>query len=412
MINNPIKVGLIGAGYSARGFAFQCTNTKNMQLVAVSNRTAENARKMLNLIGIKHPKKLLKTEDIKQPQIHTEIGYTDDPSLLLSSNYIDVIVEATGDVEFGAYIADESIKAGKHIIIINAELDCTLGPILKKKADRAGVIYSQADGDQPGIIMNLVREAEFMGMTPVLAGNIKSILDNHGTPETQKVWAKKNKQSVTLATSAVDGTKLAAEMASVANATGFSVNVRGMHGYSLTQVDDVQSAFKMLNNKKNTGIVDFIIGAQPSFGVFIIARCDKPLLKQYLKMYKLGDGPLYTLYRPFHLCSLEAHKSVIQAVLSKSATLAPRGLYCEVIAIAKRDLKAGDILDGIGRFTVYGVIENSRTVRKQGLLPIGLSKGCVLTKSVKKDNPLTFSDVVIPKGRLIDSLYTEQKELF
>ena len=412
MIKSPIRVGLIGAGYAATGFAFQCAKTKGLHLIAVSNRTAGNAKKMLNKIGISNPKRLNKPADIKKLQTQTETGFTDDPSLLLTSNFIDVIVEATGDVEFGAYIAYESIKARKHIILINAELDCTLGPILKKKADDVGVIYSQADGDQPGVIMNLIREAEFMGMRVVMAGNIKTMLDQHRTPETQKAWAKKNNQSTTLATSAVDGTKLAAEMASVANAAGFSVAIRGMHGFSLKHVDDAQAAFKKLNNLNKAGIVDYIIGAQPSFGVFIVARCEKPLIRKYLKMYKLGNGPLYTLYRPFHLCTLEAHKSVVQAVVFKNATLAPRGLYCEVIAMAKRELKSGEILDGIGGFTTFGMIENSRVVRKQNLLPIGLSKGCVLRKSVKKDKPITFSDVAVPKGRLIDKLYIEQKNLF
>ncbi len=412
MINSPIRVGLIGAGYSARGFAFQCLNTEGLRLVGVSNRTAENAKKMLKEIGIANPKKLNKSEDIKKSQTQSEAGFTNDPSLLLNSNFIDVIVEATGDVEFGAYIAYEAIKARKHIILINAELDCTLGPILKKKADEAGVIYSQADGDQPGVIMNLIREAEFMGMTPVIAGNIKYLLDHYRTPETQKTWAKINHQSTTLATSAADGTKLAAEMASVANATGFSVSVRGMHGPSLKHVDDVEEAFKKLNTIKKGGIVDYIIGAQPSFGIFIIALCEKPLLRKYLKMYKMGDGPLYTLYRPFHLCSLEAHKTVLQAALFNTATLAPRGLFCEVFAMAKRDLKPGEILDGIGGFTVYGVIENSHEVRSQNLLPIGLSKSCVLKKSVEKDSPITLSDVSIPKGRFIDILYSEQRDLF
>src|SRR3989338_7227071 len=259
MIKSPIRVGLIGAGYAATGFAYQCTHTKGMSLVVVANRTVEKAKKMLREIG------------------NSEADFTDDPLTVINSKQTDIIVEATGDVEFGAYIAYESIKARKHIILINAELDCTLGPILKKKADDVGVIYSQADGDQPGVIMNLIREAEFMGMRGVMAGNIKTMLDQHRTPETQKAWAKKNNQSTSLATSAVDGTKLAAEMASVANAAGFSVAIRGMHGFSLKHVDDAQAAFKKLNNLNKAGIVDYIIGAQPSFGVFIVARCEKPL---------------------------------------------------------------------------------------------------------------------------------------
>lgn len=391
-----IQVGLIGAGFAARGFAMQCVDSKELRLIGVANRTPDHADRMLSEIGASE----------------SGIVVSDKPSDIISLNKVDVVVEATGDVEFGASVALEAIQKHKHIININAELDCTLGPILKKLADDSGVIYSQADGDQPGVIMNLIREAEFLGLIPVVAGNIKTFFDKYRTPEAQKVWAAKNHQGAKLATCAVDGTKLAAEMATVANATGFSVGTRGMHGPKLNQVEEALNFFTKLAAIKHDGIVDYILGANPSFGVFVIARSDKPLLREYLKLYKMGNGPYYLIYRPFHLCTLEAHRSVIDAARYKRATIAPKGLYCEVAAFAKKDLLSGETIDGIGGFTVYGVAENSPVVREEKLLPIGLSRGCVVIKPISKDNPITFSDVSVPQGRTIDDLYRKQQELF
>lgn len=391
-----ISVGLIGAGFAARGFAMQCAQSKELSLIGVANRTPAHAKHMLSDIGASE----------------SGIMVSDKASDIISLKKVDVVVEATGDVEFGASVALEAIQKRKHIININAELDCTLGPILKKLADDSGVIYSQADGDQPGVIMNLIREAEFLGLTPVVAGNIKTFFDKYRTPETQKTWAHDNHQSTILATSAVDGTKLAAEMATVANATGFSVAIRGMHGPKLTQVEEAMDVFTRLPAIKRGGIVDYILGANPPFGVFVIAHSDKPLLREYLRLYKMGDGPYYLLYRPFHLCTLEAHRSVIDAARYNRATLAPKGLYCEVAALAKKDLLPGETIDGIGGFTVYGVAENSQVVRKDKLLPIGLSRGCVVIKPISKDDPITFSDVSLPEGRTIDELYRKQQELF
>ncbi len=392
VVLKKIRVGLIGAGFAAQGFALQCLQSSDISLIAVSNRTPQRAKQMVGN--------------------QESVIITDDPNLLIHSSEIDVIVEATGNVAFGAYIATETIKAGKHILVINAELDATLGPILKKKADDAGVIYTQADGDQPGVIMNLIREVELLGMTPVMAGNIKTFFDKYRTPDTQKEWATRNEQSTTLATSAVDGTKLAAEMASVANATGFKVAVRGMMGPKARHVQEAPQLFQKMILENSEGIIDFILGAEPAFGVFVLATTDRPLIKKYLKMYKMGDGPLYLLHRPYHLCTLEAHKSVIEACRYGRATLAPNQLSCEVVAVAKRDILPGEILDGIGGFMTYGEVENSNVVQQEKFLPIGLSEGCTALRPIRRDEVIRFKDVKIPAGRNIDILYAEQKASF
>lgn len=411
--NKPILVGLAGAGYAASGFANQLlTNTPGMKLVAISNRTISKADLIYKKVNITASHVSNKTQ---LDQVIKEHGHaiTDNADLLCESNLIDVIVDATGDVEFGAHLALKAIENNKHIVLVNAELDSTIGPILKHYADKKGVIYTQTDGDQPGVIMNLYRYVKLLGLTPIVAGNIKSVLDHFRTPETQKKWAIENNQSPLLATTAVDGTKIAMEMATVANATGLKTGTRGMYGPQASHVNESITKFNLDRLLKNGGIVDYILGAEPSFGVFVIAYTDNPERQKYLKMYKTGDGPYYVFHRPFHLCTLETHISIAEAVINNNATLAPlAGPVCDVITIAKKDLKKGEKLDGIGGFTAYGMLENYETSIKENLLPMGLSKDCVLIKDVKKNEAITYKDIVLPVDRLSDKLRNDQAKLF
>lgn len=411
--NKPIRVGLIGAGYAASGFALQVlSNPMGMKLVAISNKTTSKADLIYKKANITANQTSNKAE-FEQLLVKGEYIITDNPEILCESKYIDVIVDATGDVEFGANIALKAIENKKHIVLINAELDSTLGPVLKYYADKNDVIYTQTDGDQPGVIMNLYRYVKLLGLTPVVAGNIKSVLDHFRTPETQKQWAKENNQSPLLATTAVDGTKIAMEMATVGNATGLKAGIRGMYGPKVSHVNDAITKFPLDDLLKNGGITDYILGAEPSFGVFIIAHTDNPEKQKYLRMYKMGDGPYYMFYRPYHLCTLETHISVAKAVLEGDATLAPLSRpVCDVITMAKRDLKKGEVLDGIGGFTAYGMLENYETSLKENLLPMGLSKDCVLIKDVKKDEAISYDDIILPENRLSDKLRNEQTKLF
>src|SRR3989344_2422389 len=208
----PVRVGLVGAGFAGRVFAMQViTSMVGMRLVAISNRTKSYGEQAYKESGIK------------------DFVFTNDPMLLCKSKDIDIIVDATYDTEFGAQVALEAFKNKKHLAIINAEMDSTIGPILKVYADKAGVIYTQADGDQPGVLMNLYREVKGLGFKPVMAGNIKSLIDPRRTPETQKAFAESHFQRPTMITSFADGTKICVEMATVANATGFKIGKRGMY---------------------------------------------------------------------------------------------------------------------------------------------------------------------------------------
>ena len=409
----PIKVGLVGAGFAGRGFALQIlTGMSGMRLVAISNRTssfAEQAYRDANIDSFVHVVSNVEFEKAAKDGTHI---ITSDPTHLTDSPNIDVIVEATGEVEFGSRVVLRAIENRKHVVLINAELDATLGPILKVKADQKGVVYTQADGDQPAVLMNLYRQVVSWGFKPVMVGNIKSLIDVRRTPETQAKWAQEHFQRPKMVTSFADGTKIGAEMATIANATGFPVSKRGMEG---PKCDRVENAYKLFDLEKltTTGLTDYVLGAEPSFGVFVLAITDQPLRKKYMNVYKMGEGPLYTFYVPYHLSPLEAPLSVARAALFHDAALAPIGSpVCDVVTLAKRSIKKGERLDGIGGFLTYGAIDNADVCLRDNLLPIGLADGCVVKHDIPIDTALTYAMVELPQGRLADKLRKEQEQLF
>ena len=410
---NPIRVALVGAGYMGRGIALQIlTAVAGMKLVAISNRTLADAERAYRQTGVESVKTVETIAQLEEAIAQGEYAITDDAMLLCQAEGIDAIVEVTGTIEFAARVVLEAAQAGKHVILMNAELDATLGPILKVYADRAGVVLTNSDGDQPGVIMNLYRYVQAIGCKPVLAGNIKGLHDPYRTPETQRAYAARYGQKPRMVTSFADGTKISMEMAVVANGTGFRTGQRGMYGRHCAHVKDTLT-FYSVEQLLNGGLVDYVVGAEPAPGVFVLGYNDHPIQRDYLRYYKMGDGPLYAFYTPYHLCHLEAPLTVARAVLFRDAALTPlAGPVCDVIAITKRDLKAGQELDGIGGFTTYGMLENSDICQAENLLPMGLSEGCRVTRDVPQDYPLTYADVELPTGRLCDTLRDEQMAHF
>lgn len=410
---NPIRVAMVGAGYMGRGIALQIiTATPGMEMVAISNRTLLEAERAYSQAGVDSIKTVETVAQLEEAIGQGQYAITDDAMLLCRAEGIDAVIEVTGTIEFGARVALKAIENGKHVILMNAELDATLGPILKVYADRAGVVITNSDGDQPGVIMNLYRFVKAIGCKPVLAGNIKGLHDPYRTPETQRGYAAKYHQKPKMVTSFADGTKISMEMAIVANGTGFKVGRRGMYGPHCAHVKDALTLFPV-DQLLNGGLVDYVVGAEPAPGVFVFGYNEHPLQQQYLKYYKMGDGPLYVFYTPYHLCHLEVPLTVARAVLFQDAALAPLGgPVCDVITAAKRDLEAGEELDGMGGFTCYGLLENSEVCRAENLLPMGLSEGCRLKRDVPKDQVITYDDVELPEGRLRDELRAEQNAYF
>ena len=411
--NNPVRVAIIGAGYMGRGTVLQIVSAfAGLRVVAVSNRTISEAERAYNQAGIEDVATVETVAQLEDAIKNNRYAITDDASLLCNAGGVDVVVEATGEVEFGAHMTMMAINHGKHVVLMNAELDATVGPILKVYADRAGVILTNADGDQPGVVMNLVRFVRTIGYNPVLAGNIKGLQDHYRTPETQASFAAQHKQKPKLITAFADGTKISMEMALVANATGFKVGQRGMYGPRCNHATDAIDLFPE-EQLLNGGLVDYILGAEPGPGVFVLGHNDNPIKQQYANYFKMGDGPFYVFYTPYHLPHLEAPITVARAALFGDAAVAPLGgPVCDVITIAKRDLKAGEVIDEIGGFTCYGDLENSEIVQADNLLPMGLAEGARLKHDVRIDTALTYADVEMPAERLCDQLRMEQNSYF
>ena len=416
----PIRVGLIGAGFMARGTALQIVQyTTGMRLVAIANRTLDRARQAYTEADVAaEDVRVVESQSALEQAIAAGIpAITDDALLLCKAEGIDVIVEITGAVEFGAHVVMTAIEHGKHIVTMNAELDGTVGSILKTYADKAGVILSVSDGDQPGVTMNLYRFVKGLGVKPVVCGNIKGLHDPYRNPTTQAGFAKQWGQNPYMVTSFADGTKISFEQAIVANATGMRVAQRGMFGPTVasgTHLQDVANSLYPLEVVlEGPGIVDYVVGAVPGPGVFVLGTHDHPAMQHYLNLYKLGKGPLYLFYTPYHLCHFEVPNTVARVALLGDATLRPLAGPCvDVVSAAKIDLKAGEIIDALGGYHTYGLAENSDVTQAENLLPIGIAEGCRLRRDVPKDAVLTYADIELPEGRLCDRLRAEQNAMF
>ncbi len=408
-LGHPIRVGMIGAGATGRAIALQLgTPVPGIRLVAIANRTLQHGERAFREAGILE---WTRSESARHADSSISRGIpvlTDNPSVLTECDAIDILVEVTGSVEPAATVILDAFEHRKHVVLVNAELDSLIGPILKEKADRAGVVLTHTDGDEPGVAMTLLRYLRSLGLHPVAAGNVKGMVDYYRNPDTQRAFAQRNDQDVKKVTSFADSTKLSMEATVLANATGFHAGRRGMYGPACKDVREMASLLPS-DQMLDTGLVDYALGAAPYTGAFVIVHEASALKKVQLAYYKLGDGPFYCFYTPFHLPHIQIASTIGRAVIDEDATVAPIAQpVCEVLAIAKRDLKAGERLDGVGGFCTYGLIDNAATARAENALPIALSEGCVLRADVAKDRALSFDDLVAPPAGLTAELWREQ----
>lgn len=413
--NNPVKVALVGVGFMGRGFVNQVENsTPGMRVAAICNRTQANAQRAYREAGVENFTLVDSAAALDKVVAAGGYAITSDYRVICEALEVDVIVEATGAVEYGAHIVTCAIKNKKHVVLLNAEVDATVGPLLAKKAEAAGVVLTGCDGDQPGVEMNLVRFVEGIGLKPLVCGNIKGLQDPYRNPTTQEGFAARWGQDPAMVTSFADGTKVSFEQALVANATGMTVHKRGMKAMDFTgHVNELTKMYDVEELKQMGGAVDYVIGAQPAPGVFVLATQDDPRQQHYLNYYKMGEGPLYAFYTPYHLCHFEVPTTCARAVLFGDAAIKPLGSpMVEVVATAKVDLKKGQVLDGLGGYDTYGQAERADITSREKLLPMGVALGCTLLRDVPKDQVLTYDDVQLPEGRLIDQLRAEQAAYF
>jgi len=408
----PIRVGIIGAGFMARGLLNQITNSvPGMQVVAVYNRHIDKAIGAYLYVNEELPPTVAESQQSLDEAIrlHQPV-VTEDPLLIARSALVDVLVETTGSVEFGARVVMEAFRNGKDVVLLNAELDATIGPILQVYAEKHGVILSACDGDEPGLQVNLFRWVSGLGLIPRVIGNIKGLQDPYRTPTTQKGFAEKWGQNPAMVTSFADGSKISFEQAVVANATGFVVRSRGM-SRGLEYRDDVMSIGKLYDIdevRRLGGVTDYVVGT-PHTKVYCLAEHTDPKQRHYLNLYKMGDGPLYPFFVPYHLVHFEVPNAIARVVLFRDPVAKPPGgPVVEVCAVAKRNLKAGDVLDEYGNYMTYGEAVNSPEMRRERYLPEGLVEGCRLLRDVAKDAVISYDDVELPTGRLADQLREEQ----
>jgi predicted homoserine dehydrogenase-like protein len=408
---------MVGAGFMGRGVVLQvATKVPGLRILAVANRHIDQAERAYKEAGFAETYPVETPQALAKVIARGEPAVTEDWRLLTESPDIEAILETTGSIEYSAQVAMSAIENGKHFITMSAEMDGTVGPILKRYADRAGVVFTGVDGDQPGVTLNLYRFVCGIGVRPVVCGNIKGLHDPYRNPTTQEGFAKKWGQKPSMVTSFADGTKVSFEQGIIANATGMRVARRGMLGPTVPSGTPIDIAAKELQAERfidGPGIVDYVTGAVPGPGVFVLGTIEHPQQRHYLNLYKLGEGPLYCFYTPYHLCHFEVPNTIARAVLFNDAAIAPLGGPCvEVIAAAKTDLKAGDVLDDLGCYMTYGLAENADVVARDKLLPHGIGPGCRLKRDIPKDQALTYADVELPAGRLVDRLRAEQEQAF
>jgi predicted homoserine dehydrogenase-like protein len=402
----PIRVGMVGAGFMGQGLTNQIENSvPGMRMAAIYNRKPERAFGVYRYAG-RDPVMASTQAELDQAVREGKPVVSEDPFFLARCPEIDVLVDVTGSVEFGARVILEAFAHRKPVVLMNAEVDATIGPILRVYARKQGAILSACDGDEPGLQMNLVRWVQGLGLTPRLVGNVKGLQDPYRNPTTQKGWAERWGQNAAMVTSFADGSKISFEQTIVANATGFKVLSRGMsRGRKYDgSIMDIAQLYDVEQLRALGGAVDYTVGP-PLIKVFVLAEHPDPKQQHYLELYKMGPGPLYPFWLPYHLVHFETPFSIARVVLFGDELAPPLGgPVVEVCAVAKRDLKAGEVL--------YGEAVNVEEMSSARYLPEGLVEGCRLKRDIPKDQVLTYADVELPVGRIADQLRAEQYRHF
>lgn len=405
----PIAVGLVGAGQMGTGLVSQVACMQGMRVVAIADIAIERARGALLAAGVPEAA-IVEAADQATALAALAAGQrviTRSADLLPQLAPLEAIIEATGVPDLGARIAFSAILGRKHIVLLNVETDVTVGPLLKRMADLAGVVYTGAAGDEPAATLELYQFARALGLTVLCAGKGKNNpLDRSATPESLAAEARAKGTAPKMLCSFVDGTKTMVEMAALANATGLPPSRRGLHGPHSSTLDlpRIFAPVEQGGILEQPGVVDYAIG-DVAPGVFVVFTSELPVVVDELRYLKMGDGPNWALYRPYHLTSIETPLSVARAVLEGEATIAPtHGLVAEVITVAKRALRAGEQIDGIGGSTVYGLIERAEVARAEQLLPLGLAQHAVLLRDLAVGAPITYADVVLDESQTVVQL--------
>ena len=372
--NELIQVAVVGSGWFGSGVIREFYRWPGFVPRLIVTRTVEKATKSLLHAGASPSEIELvhSSKEYKNARAKGKYIVSNNLELLKSLKGIDVVFEATGDVKIGAESAVNTIRQGIHFITANIEMDGTVGFAVDRLAKRQGVIYSASDGDQPCVISQMIDEIKLYGFEIVVAGSCKGFVDIYQTPKGVMPWVRPG-HNPRMVSAFADGTKQGLEMAVLANGTGLFPDIRGMHGPTTTKASLVDDFLKVIRQE---GIVDYAMGIKAkdeAAGVFVIAKREDEIVSADLDYLKKGKGPYYLFFRGRHLCYYEAARSVAEAVLFNISTLSHKKKTADVLSVAKKDMNAGEQLDGIGGFTVYGLIDKAESVRRENLVPVCLT---------------------------------------
>ena len=399
----PIKVGVIGAGQMGYGIVSQISTIPGMIVAGISDINLDAAKRASDAYNASAAEKvnILTSTDFKE---------------IVHSPNVEVIVDATGVPEAGAKISLETLIAKKHLVLLNVEIDITVGPLMKKLYDAADLIYTGSDGDEPAATVQMYEFAKSMGMEVLVAGKGKNnALKVSANPDTAQAEGDSKGMNSHMLAAFQDGTKTMAEMNLLSNAIGYVPDVVGMHGISA----DLDGTVEKLNLKENGGVlnsfgvVEYVDGIAP--GIFCIVKGQNEGVQHELNyLLKKGERDHHILFRPYHLCSLETPLTIARAVLEHDTAIVPLGApISETVAVAKRDIKAGEKIDGIGGYCVRGVLETHADMKKNGNVPIGLVGGTSVAKRDIKDGAfLTIDDIELDESTTVYKLRKLQDETF
>lgn len=392
-------IAVVGAGYVGTGVVHSIAQSPGMTPAIVVNRNTDRAVSALTQLGI-DAGSIVISEDASalanaiasgSPAVTTHAS-------VLTELPIDIVVEVTGALDYGTETILTMLDAGKNVVSFNAECDALLGWLFHERARANDVIYTIADGDQPGVLFRLKQEVEAMGFEVTALLNCKRHLNVHQNPETGAGYAARDTTSSHMTTAFGDGTKMQVEQAVVANATGTIPELRGMHGIESTISTAAVDIPAVLSGP---GRVDFTLGGDFGAGVGIVGVHPKyELHRQAMNFYKMGPGPEYFFFRPYHLVHLEVPLTIAELMLDGEPLITiDEPHLAEVVAIAKKDLSAKEDLDCIGGFSAYGHIDLAANA--EGYLPIGLVEYASMTSDVKQDDPIPLSAVTLDESKTV-----------
>lgn len=410
-----IRVGIVGTGLMGTSLFCEIVQSKNFGAAVLATRNKEGLYNALKIAGVKEDEFLFTNDLLKAKDALDDNKYVITTDILFAATLTDCVVDCTGDTEAGTMLTLKAIEEKVHVVSLNVEMDATVGPYLKKLSDEAGIVYSGSSGDEPGAIIDVYEFAKYCGFEVLVLGKGKNNkLDNFATPDELKVEAVKKGVNPRMLTSFVDGTNTMMELNAVCNAVGFVPDVSGCHFVDTTP-KNIANDFKLESEGgilNSYGIVDFASGIAP--GVFAIAKAKNEFITEEMKYLSMGDGPNFAIYRPYHLTSLETPSSIMRAVVLGDSTIAPKNApVAETIAIAKRDIKEGELFDSIGGYMIFGKLVTSKYQKDGSHVPIGIiTDGAFAKRDIKKGTVLTYDDISLNEESSIVKVRKLQDDYF